>query len=85
MKKILAVALALVIFLASGPMLAVATGRANIEGDWRNASRDSASIAPDPASHDGEVEHLRRAGVQLARGVRRPLVDRGQGSRRIDL
>jgi hypothetical protein len=55
MKKILGVVLALAIVLGSGPMLAIATGRANIEADWRNASRESVAIAPHPAAHEGAV------------------------------
>ncbi len=35
--------------LLAGPVVAALTGMANLRGDWRTASRDSAGIAPDPA------------------------------------
>ena len=41
--------------LLAGPLLAVAFGRANVTGDWRNASHRSAGLAPDPASHQEAV------------------------------
>jgi hypothetical protein len=39
------------VMLLAGPLLALAFGRANVTGDWRNASHLSAGLAPDPASH----------------------------------
>jgi len=41
--------------LLSGPLLAVAFGRASISGDWRTATHRSAGLAPDPAAHDDAV------------------------------
>ena len=52
--KALRMALWLVMFLGlllAGPLLALALGRANVSGDWRNASHRSTGLAPDPASH----------------------------------
>ena len=37
--------------LLAGPVVAAMTGLAKVGGDWRTANRDSAGIAPDPASH----------------------------------
>lgn len=37
--------------LLAGPLLTLASGRASVRGDWRNASHRSAGLAPDPASH----------------------------------
>ncbi len=36
--------------LLLGPFFSAATGMADISGDWRTASRESAGIAPDPAT-----------------------------------
>lgn len=41
--------------LLSGPVLTVASGRASLSGDWRNASHRPAGLAPDPASHRDAV------------------------------
>ncbi len=41
--------------LLSGPLLAVAFGRASIGGDWRTATHRSAGLAPDPATHDEAI------------------------------
>src|SRR5258705_13382252 len=41
----------LLVLLLAGPLLALAIGRANVSGDWRNASHRSTGLAPDPASH----------------------------------
>jgi hypothetical protein len=47
--------LVFVALLLSGPLLAVALGRASISGDWRTATHRSAGLAPDPAVHDDAV------------------------------
>lgn len=41
----------LVALLLTGPLLALALGRASALGDWRSATHRSAGLAPDPASH----------------------------------
>lgn len=41
--------------LLSGPLLAVAFGRASIGGDWRTATHRSSGLAPDPAAHDEAI------------------------------
>ena len=40
----------LLLLLLSGPVLAALTGKVELGGDWRTATRDSAGIAPDPAA-----------------------------------
>lgn len=37
--------------LLVGPFVVAVSGAANVNGDWRTASRDSAGIAPDPATN----------------------------------
>jgi hypothetical protein len=44
-----------VVVLLSGPLLAVAFGRASIGGDWRTATHRSAGLAPDPRTHQEAV------------------------------
>ncbi len=47
--------LPLLVLLLSGPLLAVALGRASIGGDWRTATHRSSGLAPDPAVYDDAV------------------------------
>jgi hypothetical protein len=41
--------------LLAGPLLTLASGRASVRGDWRNASHRSAGLAPDPASYQEAI------------------------------
>src|SRR5258705_2324102 len=41
----------LLVLLLAGPLLALAIGRANVSGDWRNASHRSTGLAPDRERH----------------------------------
>lgn len=61
--------LALVVTLASGPILAVATGKARLDGDWRTGSRASANIAPDPGAHHEAVVQVYAARAVAWRGA----------------
>lgn len=61
-------AILLAIF-AAGPILAVATGKAGLDRDWRTGSRASAGIAPDPAVHRGAVVQVYAARALSWRGA----------------
>lgn len=65
----LAVALIPVVLLGSGPLLAVATGKARLDGDWRTGSRASAGIAPRPAEHEAAVVQVYAARALSWRGA----------------
>jgi len=41
--------------LLTGPLMALALGKASVRGDWQTASHRSAGLAPDPARHAGAV------------------------------
>ena len=41
--------LGLLVLLLTGPAVAAIAGIADLQGDWRTASRDTVGIAPDPA------------------------------------
>jgi hypothetical protein len=41
--------------LLAGPLLALAFGRASVQGDWRSATHRSTGLAPDPAAYRGAV------------------------------
>jgi len=43
--------LAVLALLLAGPLLTLASGRASVSGDWRNATHRSTGLAPDPAAH----------------------------------
>ncbi len=43
------------VLLVAGPLLALAFGRATVDGDWRTATHRSAGLAPDPAIHKEAV------------------------------
>jgi hypothetical protein len=47
--------LLLVALLFTGPLVALALGRATLSGDWRTATHRSAGLAPDPAKHEPAV------------------------------
>jgi len=55
--------------LASGPILAVATGKARLDADWRTASRESAGIAPSPREHPDAVVQVYAARALGWRGA----------------
>ena len=48
-RRVLLGLLLLFAVLLGGPLMAVATGRVDVSGNWATASRDSAGMAPDPA------------------------------------
>jgi hypothetical protein len=55
LRRTAATALVVLGVLAAGPILAVATGEARLDGDWRTGSRESAGIAPAPGAHPEAV------------------------------
>lgn len=67
--RILLTMLIVVVLLASGPILAVATGKANLDADWRTGSRESARIAPLPGAHREAVVQVYAARALAWRGV----------------
>lgn len=67
--RILLGALVVVLVFASGPILAVATGKASLEADWRTASRESTGIAPSPDSHRDAVVQVYAARALAWRGI----------------
>lgn len=67
-RILLAVLVPLLIF-AAGPILAVATGKARLDADWRTGSRQSAGIAPSPAAHNGAVVQVYAARALAWRGA----------------
>lgn len=69
MKMLFAGLGALLLLLAAGPVLVLATGQASLEGDWRTANRDSTAIAPDPAMHPGALVQVYAARAFSWRGV----------------
>lgn len=69
MRKLLLLFAALLVIFAAGPMLAVATGQASLEGDWRNANRDSIAIAPSADSHPEAVVQVYAARAFSWRGI----------------
>ncbi len=69
MKFIVSTLLALTAFLATGPVLVLATGKASLAGDWRTANRDSTAVAPEPAMHPAAVVQVYAARAFSWRGV----------------
>lgn len=67
--RILLGALVVVVTFASGPILAVATGKARLDADWRTGSRESAGIAPSPRAHPGAVVQVYAARALGWRGA----------------
>lgn len=55
--------------LAAGPLLAIATGKARLDSEWRTASRGAAGIAPDPAAHHAAVVQVYAARAVSWRGA----------------
>ncbi|MEM7170726.1 MAG: DUF3750 domain-containing protein [Pseudomonadota bacterium] len=45
----------ILVLLLAGPAIALATGMAKVEKDWRTASRASIGLAPDPASFEPAI------------------------------
>lgn len=68
-KRMLWLGLAALVVLASGPLLAVATGQARLDADWRTGSRASAGIAPAPSAHSGAVVQVYAARALGWRGA----------------
>lgn len=58
-----------IVVLASGPILAVATGQARLDADWRTGSRESAGIAPSPRTHREAVVQVYAARALSWRGA----------------
>lgn len=69
MKSFLVILSALLVILAAGPILALATGQVSLEGDWRTANRDSVAIAPDPEFHPEAVVQVYAARAFKWRGA----------------
>jgi len=61
--------LVVILVLAAGPILAVATGKAQLDSDWRTGSRDSAGIAPAPGAHEDAVVQVYAARALRWRGA----------------
>lgn len=61
--------LVVVLLLASGPILAIATGKADLDADWRTGSRESAGIAPAPRAHREAIVQVYAARALAWRGV----------------
>ena len=49
MASVTKILLIVVLLLLAGPLIAAATGLADVGGDWRTANRASVGLAPDPA------------------------------------
>ena len=67
-KLVIAISLALATLL-TGPLLAIATGEASLEGDWRNANHDPVGLAPEPALHSQAVVQIYAARAFSWRGA----------------
>jgi len=67
--RMLLVVLVPLAVLASGPILAVATGKARLDADWRTGSRASAGIAPSPGTHQDAVVQVYAARALGWRGA----------------
>jgi hypothetical protein len=61
--------LIVVLVLASGPILAVVTGKASLDTDWRSGSRESAGMAPAPTAHAAAVVQVYSARAVKWRGA----------------
>ncbi|MDH3242666.1 MAG: DUF3750 domain-containing protein, partial [Alphaproteobacteria bacterium] len=59
----------LILLLLAGPFSLVACGEVSVEGDWSEASRDAAGIAPDPASHPEAIIQVYAARAFKWRGA----------------
>jgi Protein of unknown function (DUF3750) len=55
--------------LAAGPLWTLASGRAPMHGDWRNATHRSSGLAPDPTTHSEAVVQVYAARVFGLRGA----------------
>jgi hypothetical protein len=69
MKKILLSFAVLMVILTAGPILALATGQAALETNWRTANRDSVSLAPDAAFYEDAVVQVYGARAVNWRGI----------------
>jgi len=68
-KRLVAPALAVIALIAAGPLLAIATGKARLDADWRTGSRESAGIAPAPEAHQPAVVQVYAARALSWRGA----------------
>lgn len=59
----------LILLLLAGPFSLVACGEVDLEGDWSQASREAAGIAPDPASHPEAIVQVYAARAFKWRGA----------------
>lgn len=67
--RILTAVMIVVVMFASGPILAVATGKARLDSNWRTGSRASANIAPSPRAHHEAVVQVYAARAVAWRGA----------------
>lgn len=68
MKAFLVITATLALFLA-GPLITLASGRVDLNGDWRTASRRTTGQAPDPAGHPGAIVQVYAARAFNWRGI----------------
>lgn len=68
-RRLLVSLTVLLVVIVSGPILALATGKARLDGDWRTGNRDSAGIAPAPDAHRDAVVQVYAARALRWRGV----------------
>jgi hypothetical protein len=58
-----------IVLLLAGPFSLIACGEVSLEGDWSQASRDVAGIAPDPDSHPEAIVQVYAARAFKWRGA----------------
>ena len=68
MRAFLVTIATLALFL-SGPLITLASGRVDLTGDWRSASRRTTGLAPDPATHPGAIVQVYAARAFNWRGI----------------
>ena len=59
----------LILLLLAGPLSLVACGEVSVEGDWSQASREAAGIAPDPSGHPEAIVQVYAARAFKWRGA----------------
>jgi hypothetical protein len=67
--KIFRRSLIVIVVLLLGPFSLVASGKVSLEGDWASTGRESAGLAPDPASHTEAVVQVYAARAFKWRGA----------------